>query len=170
MSANPDSVVNQGAFHSSIRPSHPLSQRHPVRSLCISVVLLNKSPSNLSLQHALGKKIGNDAAPDFHCHTVPSGSAPPDRTFRPDTSKSIPGQSYPNSKRETWQSAESTLTGSTSGDVHGWMGEPFHGHKSEDLRHQTTQKSGPEGVRATAQDLIKKRGPDSQQVDHKGLY
>jgi hypothetical protein len=48
--------------------------------------------------------------------------------------------------------------------VHGWMGQPFHGHTSEDLRHQTTQRSGLEGVRATEPDLIKKRGLDSTQV------
>jgi hypothetical protein len=49
------------------------------------------------------------------------------------------------------------------------MRQPFYGHTSEDLRHQTTQRSGLEGVRATALNVIKKGGPESEQVNHKGL-
>merc|ERR1711964_318813 len=78
--SNPESVSNQGEFHSRVPPSEPLTTKG----------------------HAPGVKVGNDAAPSFSA--------------------------------ETWTSADSTLGGATSKDVHQGLGQPMP-QGSKELHH-----------------------------------
>ncbi|RDW60112.1 hypothetical protein BP5796_11718 [Coleophoma crateriformis] len=111
MSSNPDSVSNQGEFHSRIAPSEPLT----------------------TSGHKPGLKVGSDAAPEFHAQTLPTGTAPADRTFKPDTTSEVPGQAMnPNISKETWTSASDTIGGATSADVHTGYGLP-EGQASTEL-------------------------------------
>ena len=43
---------------------------------------------------------------------MPKGSAPADKVHKPNPVDNTPGQSYPESKKETWTYATDTLTGS----------------------------------------------------------
>merc|ERR1712225_54964 len=102
-----------GEFHSRVPPSEPLTTKG----------------------HAPGVKVGNDAAPSFSAETLPAGSAPSDRTFKPNTQNEIPGQAMnPNISKETWTSADSTLGGATSKDVHQGLGQPMPQGRKE-LHH-----------------------------------
>merc|ERR1711975_48400 len=59
---NPESLNSaQGEFSSHVKPSEPLTTKG----------------------HAPGVKVGNDAAPEFSAETYPPGTAPSDRTFKP---------------------------------------------------------------------------------------
>jgi hypothetical protein len=133
-----DPLVAQGEFHASVPASKPTSGD----------------------KHAPGVKVGNDAAPEFHATTQPSGTAPASRTFESNTKSALPGQSPELSNSGTWVDAESTITGASSQDVYKGMGKPVQGQTTGDLRHQTSQRSGLEGVGANAEDPISKRGLD----------
>ncbi|MCJ1409748.1 hypothetical protein MMC19_003831 [Ptychographa xylographoides] len=107
-SSNPDSVSGQGEFASKVPRSEPMT----------------------TSGHAPGVLVGNDAAPEFHAQTLPAGTAPADRTFKPDPINETPGQALnddtmrSHGKESTYTSAESTLGGATSGDVHSGLGQP----------------------------------------------
>ncbi|KFY23887.1 hypothetical protein V493_05575 [Pseudogymnoascus sp. VKM F-4281 (FW-2241)] len=133
-----DPIVAQGEFHASVPPSKPTKAD----------------------KHAPGTNVGNAAAPEFHASTQPSNTSPPSRTFKPNPTNTVPGQSPELSNPETWVDAESTITGATSQDVYKGMGKPVLGQTTGDLRHQTSQRSGLEGVGASAEDSIAKRGLD----------
>lgn len=116
MSANADSVASQGEFTSKIPPSEPLT----------------------TTGHSVGTKIGNDAAPEFHAQVLPAGTAPAERTFQPNPINETPGQANnddtlrSHGKESTYTSAESTLGGATSGDVHTGIGKPIQGQTRND--------------------------------------
>merc|ERR1711939_1249302 len=56
-------------------------------------------------------------------------------TFKPNTQNEIPGQAMnPNISKETWTSADSTLGGATSKDVHQGLGQPMP-QGSKELHH-----------------------------------
>ncbi|OBT48189.1 hypothetical protein VE00_01083 [Pseudogymnoascus sp. WSF 3629] len=131
-----DPIVSQGEFHASVPPSKPIEAD----------------------KHAPATKVGNDAAPEFHASTQPSGSSPASRTFKPNPKNTVPGQSPELSSPDTWVDAESTITGATSQDVYKGMGKPVQGQTAGDLRHHTSQRSGLEGVGTSAEDSIAKRG------------
>ncbi|KAG9233449.1 hypothetical protein BJ875DRAFT_464127 [Amylocarpus encephaloides] len=140
MSANPESVSNQGQFHSRVPHSKPLTTKG----------------------HAPGTKIGNDAAPEFHAETHPLGSAPKSSSFTPNTKNAIPGQALnPDISKETWTKASDTLGGATSADVHMGLGHPGQGQSSNEL-HGTgkKEKSGLAGVGADQSDTVRERGQD----------
>ncbi|KFY45940.1 hypothetical protein V494_00697 [Pseudogymnoascus sp. VKM F-4513 (FW-928)] len=125
-----DPKVSHGEFHASVPPSKP--------------------PPDAD-KHAPGTKVGNDAVPEFHATTQPSGTAPASRTFEPNYTESGSGQSA---------DAEDTITGATSQDVYKGLGKPVQGQTTGDLRHDTSQRSGLEGVGTSAEDSISKRGLD----------
>lgn len=131
-----DPIVSQGEFHASVPPSKPMEAD----------------------KHAPGTKVGNDATPEFHASTLPSGTSPASRTFEPNPKNTMPGQSPELSNPDTWVDAESTITGATSKDVYKGMGKPVQRQTAGDLRHQTSQRSGLEGVGTSAEDSILKRG------------
>lgn len=95
-------------------------------------------------QHQPGKLVGNDAAPEFQAETLPAGSAPASRTFKPNPVDDVPaGQNAPR--------ASDTIGGATSADVSTGLGHPGAGQTSRELRHDggKSQGSGLEGVGAT---------------------
>lgn len=129
-SRNADAVSNQpGEFGSHIERDEPM--REP--------------------KHKPGVLVGNDAAPEFSAKTLPPGSAPADRTFKPNATSEVPGQADNSSverdhgKESTKTTASSTLSGATSGDVHTGSGHPGQGQTSTELRHDgqhTSKKQG----------------------------
>jgi len=132
--SNPESVSNQGEFHSRVPPSEPLTTKG-VSPFSIPSTPLSSSRTNTPTQHAPGVKVGNDAAPSFSAETLAAGTAPSDRTFKPNTQNEIPGQAMnPNISKETWTSADSTLGGATSKDVHQGLGQPMP-QGSKELHH-----------------------------------
>ncbi|KAL6720597.1 hypothetical protein ACLMJK_002521 [Lecanora helva] len=98
--------------------------------------------------HQPGKLVGNDAVPEFSAKTLPSGSAPADRTFEPNTTSEVPGQALndlndrSHGKESTKTIASSTLGGATSGDVHTGLGHPGSGQSSRELRHERDNPGG----------------------------
>lgn len=120
----------------------------------------NNLTEHLTFQHQPGVKVSPaDHAPEFSAQTLPAGTAPPESTFKPDTQSEVPGQaSNPgvlrsHGKESVHTSAESTLPGATSADVHTGLGHPGQGQTSTELRHEghhTSKKhtSGPEGAGA----------------------
>ncbi|KAF2143461.1 uncharacterized protein K452DRAFT_317598 [Aplosporella prunicola CBS 121167] len=92
-----DSVVNQGEFSS-----------HVPRT----------EPEDDALKHKPGvKATPADFAPEFTTETYPPGTAPANRSFKPNNS----GEALPTSEDQT-PSASDTLGGSTSGQVHKTVG------------------------------------------------
>jgi hypothetical protein len=114
----------------------------------VSIPSLNFQPISNSFQHAPGVKVGNDAAPEFSAQTLPAGTAPAERTFKPNTESEIPGQAMnPNIAKETWTSAQDTIGGATSADVHQGYGHPGSGQTSNELKADGRKnRSGLEGV------------------------
>ncbi|KFY20099.1 hypothetical protein V491_03987 [Pseudogymnoascus sp. VKM F-3775] len=89
-------------------------------------------------------------------------SVPPPKPAKGD--KHAPGTNVGNAAAPEFHAStqrsdsESTITGATSQDVYKGMGKPAIGQTTGDLRHQTSQRSGLEGVGANAEDSISKRG------------
>lgn len=78
-------------------------------------------------------KTGSPGAPEFTTQVLSAGSAPPSKSRRPNPGEEAGGQSYPESKKETWTYAEDTLTGASSKDVYNTntMGKPFQSERPE---------------------------------------
>ncbi|KAL1296729.1 hypothetical protein AAFC00_000199 [Neodothiora populina] len=91
--------------------------------------------------HKPGVMVGNDAAPEFHLQTLPAGTAPPDRTFKPQNDPEVPPSNASGDAKGP--SAADTITGATSGDVHSGLGQPIQGQSSSELHHdgQSTRKN-----------------------------
>jgi hypothetical protein len=92
--------------------------------------------------HQLGRKVSDkDNAPEFTAKTLPPGSAPKEHTYQPNPDSEIPSQAdNPNvlrdhGKESTYTTAESTLGGADSRDVHKGLGHPGVGQTSTEIRH-----------------------------------
>lgn len=82
--------------------------------------------------------VGNEGVPEFTAKTVPPGTAPSDRTFKPNSANAIPPGSEADNKNkdaDAGTSASDTLTGATSGDVYAGLGKPVQGQSSAELEH-----------------------------------
>lgn len=82
--------------------------------------------------------VGNEVVPEFTAKTVPPGSAPSDRTFKPNSANAIPPASEADNKNkdaDARTSASDTLSGATSGDVYTGLGKPVQGQSSAELEH-----------------------------------
>lgn len=86
--------------------------------------------------------VGNEAVPEFTAKTLPPGSAPSDRTFKPNPANTIPptaegdnDNSNNNQDPDATTSASDTLGGATSGDVYTGLGKPVQGQSSAELEH-----------------------------------
>ena len=83
--------------------------------------------------------VGNEALPKFTAKTLPPGSAPSDRTFKPNYANTIPptSKAADNNKDPdaTTTSASDTLVGATSRDVYTGFGKPVQGQSSAELEH-----------------------------------
>lgn len=94
----------------------------------------------------------------FHAETLPAGTAPADRTFKPNNISETPGQ---DGGKHT--SAADTIVGATSSDVHTGLGHPGQGQTSSELHHTGTRSAGLEGTGASgvkAANLVDKRDPN----------
>ncbi|KAG0652436.1 hypothetical protein D0Z07_1375 [Hyphodiscus hymeniophilus] len=144
-SDNFDSVANQGEFRNRVPPSKPLTTKG----------------------HAVGVKVGNDAAPEFSAQTLPAGTAPSDRTFNPNPVSETPGQAdNPEMDTESRTSAADTINGASSADVHQGLGLPVQGQSSQQLHGSGLTKGAKEGngligVGAIASDPVRERGLDN---------
>jgi len=100
---------------------------------------------------------------------VPPGTAPADRTFAPNTQSEVPGQANnPNISKDTWTSAQDTISGATSADVHTGLGHPGSGQTSNELHGDGNyqgkrERQGLAGVGADQTDSFRERGLD---IDH----
>jgi hypothetical protein len=86
---------------------------------------------------------------------MPAGTAPPERTFAPASTNS-------NDRPEdddALVSAEDTLVGATSKDVHKGLGHPGSGQPASQ-KNPHKERSGLEGRGANPDDWVKKRGLD----------
>ncbi len=124
---------------------------------------LPKTKPTLTLsQHAPGVKVGNDLAPEFAAQTLPAGTAPTERTFKPNPVSETPGQgNNPNIAKETWTSASDTIGGATSADVHTGLGHPGSGQTSSELRSGNSERAGLEGRGVAGGDSFAERGLDT---------
>lgn len=96
-----------------------------------------------SPKHKPGVTVSDeDRAPEFHAETLPAGSAPADRTFKPNPESETPGQAdnenslRSHGKESTHTSALDTLGGTDSGAVHTGLGHPGSGQTSSELRNE----------------------------------
>ena len=162
MSANPDSVANQGEFRSKVAPSEPLTTKG-VSSInfFFKGIIHTNTP-----QHAPGVQVGNDAIPEFSAKTMPAGTAPADRTFQPNPISENLGQAAnPDAPAESQTSASDTISGASSADVHQGLGLPIQGQSSQQLHGSGVSKGAKEGngligVGANASDSVRERGLD----------
>ncbi|KAK5005433.1 hypothetical protein LTR16_000524 [Cryomyces antarcticus] len=100
----------------------------------------------------------NDRAPEFSAEILPAGTAPADRTFKPNPTSDVPTTNTDYSDDADAEaertSASDTLGGATSADVHTGYGHPGQGQTSSELRNdgQHSRKrdgAGLEGVGAS---------------------
>jgi len=103
--------------------------------------------------HKPGVLVGNDAAPEFHAKTLPAGSAPASRTFKPDTDNEVPPDGTDADAAQP--NAADTIIGATSADVHTGLGHPGAGQSSAEIHHDgQSHRKNPgqslEGTGATA--------------------
>ncbi|KAI9817449.1 MAG: hypothetical protein M1827_001059 [Pycnora praestabilis] len=118
-SRNADAMTNQqGQFGSHIERDEPMT----------------------TTGHKPGVKASpNDYAPEFSAKTLPAGSAPSDRTFKPNNISEVPGQALnedaSNNEPEAQTSASETLGGTTSSEVHTGYGHPGQGMSSAERHH-----------------------------------
>ncbi len=108
--------------------------------------------------HQPGRLVSdNDKVEEFTAKTLPPGSAPQDRTFRPNNISEVPSQAdnpdvLPDDDKEaTYTSASSTLGGATSQDVNEGLGRPMQGQTSTEIKHdgkhhRKRDRAGLEGV------------------------
>ncbi|KAB8074234.1 hypothetical protein BDV29DRAFT_156836 [Aspergillus leporis] len=92
--------------------------------------------------HQPGRKVSpKDYAPEFHAETYPPGTAPASNSYTPNTQSEVGSQAQnPNvdrshGKESVRTTAEQTLVGATSQDVHTGLGHPGGGQTSAELRH-----------------------------------
>ncbi|KAK3498691.1 hypothetical protein B0T13DRAFT_511826 [Neurospora crassa] len=145
MSANPDSVTNQGQFHAKVPPSKPMTNSG----------------------HQPGHHVGNERAPEFHAKTFPPGTAPEEHTYLPNPIHEIPGQAHnPDVDPSSRTDPLDAYRGPTTQDLYNratWS-QPMQGQTSRELHgmHPGKRKkehSGLEGVGAT--------DPHAPTVEHK---
>jgi len=137
MSANPDSVAQQGEFRSRVPPAKPM----------------------MTDGHKPGVMVGNEAVPEFHAQTYPAGTAPKEHTYQPNPVSETPGQALNSDMDESTRTGAHDFPGATSGDIHNeaqW-GKPLQGQTGRELHgaHAGKRKkehTGLEGVGASSRD------------------
>ncbi|KAJ8607657.1 hypothetical protein MRB53_040120 [Persea americana] len=92
-------------------------------------------PPNQASLRANGDIRCNDAAPEFEAKVLPAGSAPADRTFKPNPINEIPGQANNPDVPDDQKADPLDFPGATSGDVHTGLGHPGQGMSSAELHH-----------------------------------
>ena len=127
---------------------------------------------NHLLQHQPGRITSEaDKHEEFHAETLPAGSAPASKTFKPNNISEVPPMKDYSADAEpetSENSAQATMPGATSGDVHQGLGRPVQGQSSSELRHDAKAGSsgGLEGVGASgvkSANLVDARDPEFAQ-------
>ncbi|GAB1311495.1 hypothetical protein MFIFM68171_01705 [Madurella fahalii] len=128
MSANPDSVVNQGEFHSSVPPAKQSTGGHQ-----------------------LGQQVGNEAVDEFRAQTFPPGTAPKEHTYQPNPVNVTPGQALNPDMDPSSRTSALSMPGATSQDVHNQntFARPMEGQVSRELHNQIPGKKGDDRAHAT---------------------
>jgi len=134
MSANPNSV--HGEFHAKVPPSKPLTTKG----------------------HAPGTQNGPS---ESHVKLMPAGTAPPDRSFAagPLADVNFPEATFDTADEEAFVSAQDSLTGATSKDVHRGLGHPGSGQPASQKNFHK-ERSGLEGRGGDTKDWVRERGLD----------
>ncbi|GAB7344179.1 hypothetical protein MBLNU457_2071t1 [Dothideomycetes sp. NU457] len=120
-----------------------------------------------------------DHKPEFNAKTMPAGSAPSSETFKPNNASEVPPVPGQADKETQQYSAQATMPGATSADVHTGLGHPGQGQTSQELRHDGSHSnkkggSGITGVASGAQsyDTVDKHDPshaDQRVIDKEGV-
>lgn len=126
MSANPDSVSNQGEFHSSVPPAKPMTTKG----------------------HELGQQVGNESAPEFRAKTFPPGTAPSEHAFNPNPVSSVPGQAGNPDMDESSRTGALDMPGATSQSVYNQntMGQPIQGQTRKEVETAYSGKNSTERI------------------------
>ncbi|KAK3322831.1 hypothetical protein B0H66DRAFT_555319 [Apodospora peruviana] len=138
MSANPNSVANQGEFHDSVPPSH----------------------SHTHKGHQIGQMVGKNAIPEYHAHTFPPGTAPKENTYYPNPVSEIPGQAANPNMDPSSRTDALDIPGATSQSVYNnsAFARPMQGQTNREMHgaHGTgrrkAERSGLEGVGASTRE------------------
>ncbi|XXH02145.1 hypothetical protein Hte_008513 [Hypoxylon texense] len=147
MSANTDSLVGQGEFHSRKPGAEPLT----------------------TTGHKPGVKVGNDAVPEYHMEQFEPGTAPRENTFQPRPEGETPAE-YPNVETQRLTDPSDTLGGATSQSVHTGLGKPMQGQTSTEQHGRRKKESaGLEGIGASVgDDSVRQKGADLPEGVEKG--
>ena len=112
--------------------------------------------------------------PTFSAQTLPAGSAPPDKTYKPNPINETPGQANnedtlrSHGKESTYTSASDTLGGATSADVHTGYGHPGQGQVASDTDRKNRQGLagvGASGVASSGQGVDERLNPSQRGLD-----
>ncbi|CEO59537.1 hypothetical protein PMG11_04211 [Penicillium brasilianum] len=155
--SNPDSINHkQGPFKPSVAPEGPTT---------------NKG-------HQPGRKVNEaDQRPEFHMERLPPGTAPASNSYTPNTVNQVGGQANnpdvlrAHGKEAVYTSAESTLRGATSADVHTGFGKPLVGQTGVEVAHdgahgRKKQRGSLEGVGASHEDKsMERKLPDQRSLE-----
>lgn len=109
-------------------------------------------------QHQLGQQVGNEALPEFRAKTFAPGTAPEKDSYHANPIHATPGQGMDtNPDPDSRTGPLDAFPGSTSQSVYNdnEYGKPLQGQTSNELhgmkvRHRKAERSGLEGVGATA--------------------
>ncbi|KAK4174172.1 hypothetical protein QBC36DRAFT_389191 [Triangularia setosa] len=121
MPANPDSVSNQGEFHSKV-PRSRLMDTHG---------------------HQLTQHISHEAVPEFHAKTYPPGSAPKESTFYPNPIHAIPGQAMNPDLDPSLRTRALDIPGADSKEIYNESGagsRPLEGQTAREIRESGRKK------------------------------
>lgn len=144
--------------------------------------MLSRKSNTHNLQHQLAtKNAPADFAPDFHAKTYPPGTAPEDSSYTARMEDKTGGQANnpdverSHGKESTKTTAESTLRGATSKDVHRGLGHPGVGQTNNEIRHngehgRKHQANGLEGVGTYRQDRVERNLADQRGIDREGVH
>jgi hypothetical protein len=107
-------------------------------------------------------------APEFIAKTMPPGSAPQDRTFKPNTS-----QTDDSAQKSAYTPASATLGGIDSRDAYAGLGRPVDGQTSHAMHHEgkwhrKAERAGLEGVGSSGEGGMNdpKYNPRDEEDDH----
>lgn len=139
-------------------------------------------PGTNDTQHQLAtKNAPADFAPEFNAKTYPPGTAPEDSSYtarqvdKPGSQANNPDVERSHGKESTKTTAESTLRGATSQDVHRGLGHPGVGQTNTEIRHdgqhgRKHQSNGLEGVGTYRQDRFARSLADQRGIDREDVY
>jgi hypothetical protein len=179
--ANPDSFDN-GKNVDFIKPK--VQRSKPMRDDGVSVPCLDSTSKRAMLtheQHQLGAKVSPaDWKPQFSAETYPPGTAPASNSYTPNPISETGSQANndlverSHGKEAVMTTAESTLRGATSKDVHKGLGKPGSGQTKNEIKHEGQhhrkhEGAGLEGVGSYRQDKFERTQADQRALDREGV-